>query len=457
MLLLVQTNVVLWIFQLLILLLGCLFGYGNNDIQASTYCLIINYFLSFFIVNKYSYNQLNIPNFFLLGVGFLLLGKIFAWILDSRIGTFRSLFCLDFFFTYCMEDNQIVSLVTFLNTTLLFFNFGFLIKFKRKFNSIYYDKALDPKYKLLMPIMIFIGIYLIYNTFFLVLTTVNNGYMALFASQAEAYEPPTAAILRSLLLGYIALLYAFKDKYRTNKLFIILFSLFIGAMYLRILTGSRSYTISATILLIWVIFSSKKITTFGYTLFLCLGLILMGSLNVIAQTSGARELETGDDFLTSLSALFYSQGSSLLVLNTSITFEGNPSFLGLLKTLLPGIQVIYGFFDIRDRYLFDWSSNIIYFKDKELYNQGYGLGWSVFSDLYYIAYKNIIFYFVLVMLLGVLINYIITQRKVYYKGLSFIFVYHIFSLPRDNISPLIFSCMMYSLIFFYFTKKKVNI
>ncbi len=443
---------IIWIFQLIILILSFLSGLVLIDLYLTVFLLIFNYFLSFLIVNKNKLNIFNAPTFFLVGFGFLILGRFFGWFLDNSIGSFREIFCLDFFLSYCLDDPSAIKLITFLNLSLVFFSLGFLLNIKNNTNE-YEIRVLSKSFKPILLIMYPIGFYLVYVVFQYISLALSSGYMALYASQADSYEAPIDRILNAVFLGYLAVLYVFEKKNNLRLSFILLLSIFLLSYYLKILTGARSFFIAAMVFMVWFIFKDKRINVVRYSVYFICGFFLLSLLDYIAQISGAREINESKSFLASVSYLFYSQGITLMVINNSLEFKEYPSLLGYLKTIFPGVQIIYNIFGVTDRYLFDWSSYIIYKKDKYLYDQGYGLGWSIFSDLYYIAYKFIPIYLFLVGLWGYFLNYVTQYKSQYVRGLLFVVLFFVFSISRDNISPLIFAIMMYSIIFFMFTKR----
>lgn len=450
----IKKLLIIWFIQFGILLTGLFFGLVFDSLVYAVISLIGSYFLSFYIVNAEKKNIFNLPSVFLIGFGFLILGRFFGWglskIFNLDMFIFNDIFCLDFFFNYCLNNTSSINLMLFLNSSLVFFTLGFL--FHHNVANKKSERELNKSFNFLLFLLYPVGLYLIYVVINYVNTAISAGYMALYASQAESYEAPVDRIVNAFFLGSLAVAYVFKDNKRIRFAFIILTSFFILSYLLKILTGARSYFIAAIIFLLWYYLKDKKIKFLYYAFFAFFAFALIGFLDLIAQASGAREINNSS-FVESMANLFYNQGITLMVVNNALVFDEYPSLLGYLKTILPGIQIIYNMFGVVDRYLFDWSSYIIYKQDRLLYNQGYGLGWSLFNDLYYLAYKFLPVYFFLLTIWGVVLNYISKASSQFCNGLSFVFIFFVFSISRDNISPLIFAVMMYCIVYFLFTRK----
>lgn len=121
-------------------------------------------------------------------------------------------------------------------------------------------------------------------------------------------------------------------------------------------------------------------------------------------------------------------------------------FLGYIKTIIPGVQVFFTSFGITERYMFDWGSNLAYRLDKGLYQSGFGLGWSIFADFYLLAFGFLPVYLVLIFFWGRILNILDTQRTQFVQALSFIFAFYVFALPRNSISPLLFTILIYIIL-----------
>jgi hypothetical protein len=147
----------------------------------------------------------------------------------------------------------------------------------------------------------------------------------------------------------------------------------------------------------------------------------------------------------SISDAFYSQGGTFLIVNEALKID-NPPLLGYLKTLLPGIQILFTSFGVTERYKFDWSSNLAYKLDKILYQEGFGLGWSVFADLYFLAFGILPLYLIMLFFWGKWLNILDSKQSQFIKAASFIFVFYVFALPRNSISPVLFTLLIYLIL-----------
>src|SRR5690606_11612412 len=92
----------------------------------SIYLLIINFLISFFIVNMNNLNTnlINMQSIYLLGFLVFFLVRFVAFLLDSSL--YDKLFCTDFIFNYCSSSTDINFLIFLLNLILVAFSMGFL-------------------------------------------------------------------------------------------------------------------------------------------------------------------------------------------------------------------------------------------------------------------------------------------------------------------------------------------
>ncbi|RRD91306.1 O-antigen polysaccharide polymerase Wzy [Conchiformibius steedae] len=450
-----RNALVIYLVQCIFCMLSLSLMYVVGNIKLGLFFLICNYVISFLMVNIETKNLFNVSTFFLSGFGFLILGRVISKFLLLDFSNIELIFCTKFFFHYCMSDDQIYFLNFILNITLISFCMGYVLKFSRISRSSKDSCCIEnQKQVLLLTFLLIVGVYLIFNGWKKIYIAISEGYMALYAGQAESYQTPVNLFLSSFFLAGLAIVANITENQKI--LFVrVLIGIFLLNLAQLILTGARGGAISSILFLMWYLTKDRRISVHHYVfLFLGLGL-LVSFLNAIASFSGARAFAGGEmDVWKSFVNVFYEQGGTMMLVNSSLYIQ-EISFWAYIKTIVPGIQFFYSYFDIYDRYLFDWSSALAYQENKFMYEQGFGLGWSILSDFYLLSFKVVPIYYILFLLFGTFLKYLTTDNfSPFRKGILFIMVSYVFSLSRSSISPVIFCIVIYSLMFFLVVRKK---
>lgn len=438
-------NLCLFITMLIFSILSHIFYELNGQWLFSIYFVIFNFLLSFIIINnnRINVNLINLQSIFMLGFLVFFLGRFIGVIINYNY--LNELFCLDFIFNYCSSNDDVRYLFLILNLILISFASAFLLNINpKKLRSSEVIFLSIKKTKILILFYLFFTIINIYQQFQSIIVAISNGYMALYANQADTYQTPFMMLFSVLSSTCLAFLYSVKDHVGKKKFYtlsiIYIFSLFFG-----IATGSRASFISGLILLVWLIFHNTKIKGYLYFILFAISGFLIGFINHLASFSGARPFEENINILNGIGENIYSQGITLMIFNSSLYVENYP-LLGGIKTLIPGIQVIYPFFGVSNRYEFDWGSYVTYFENKAAYEAGFGLGWSIFSDFYILSLGFLPLFCFLIFLFGRLIVKITNSNSNYSNGLKLLMVISLFSINRGQISPLIFSFVVYTII-----------
>lgn len=450
-------KIILWSFQLILFVLSLLLGYELDDTHYLIYLTIINFLISFFIVNIRRQNFINLNTFFLFGFSLFILGRFFAYLISSNFQEviLDEIYCFDFFINHCATYNEQIFLLNFINITIVGFSFPFIFSssfaIKKTQKNI---RVISRDVIILAPIVYISSFYILYTSFYKIILTVNQGYLALYASQSETYQTPVELVVYSFFISYIALLFSTVDTGKKIMVFNfkILVLVLIIILISGIFTGARTNFVTGLLLFIWLKYRNAKISMSKYLIFFigCVALIII--MDTIAGLSGARAMGDRAKFFEQLTHTIYSQGGTVMIMNFALNLE-NPPALGYLKTILPGIQIFFNHFGIIDRYEFDWSSYLAYQNDSELYNAGFGLGWSLFADLYLLAGKFMPLYIIFIILWGWILKKISLSRSSYGKGLLFIFILYVFSISRASISPLIFTFFIYTFLFLLFSRR----
>ena len=96
-----------------------------------------------------------------------------------------------------------------------------------------------------------------------------------------------------------------------------------------------------------------------------------------------------------------------------------------------------------------------------MYEMGYGVGWSLFSDIYLYSFGVIFLFSGLVAIFSYFLNFIQynINRSIFFKYIAIVISLNIFFLPRGNLSsifPLIIYALIFLLIILFFSRVERN-
>lgn len=413
-----------------------------------SFSIILNLLISYYLILKNSPDLSNfkLVLFYLIGFTLFICGRYIA-----NIFGIEDTYCFEFIYEYCLDNNEIIYSNILVNFSLISFVLGYIVKSKQLLNK---DNRVRFVNKNILKLWIFItfivGIFVIYFTISNIIKAISYGYMSLYEGQAEIYQPPMVLIINTLFISLLSNIFAHRNIinpfYFKTLIFILLSSLILS-----VLTGGRGGFVSALLILIWFYLGNSKVTL-RKLLILPIMLLLILSANVISSVSGARisgSLESRSLFQKIFNDIFYQQGTSLMVFNIG-TLNDNYPLLAYLKTVFPGIQFIYSHFYNIYPYEMSFSQNLTYKLAPEVYYGNMGWGWTILGDFYAFSFGSPLIFILYNFLWGKMIFTIskYSNRNEFYKGLYFCFLLNLFTINRGSVSPLIFTCLLYILIYY---------
>lgn len=366
-----------------------------------------------------------------------------------------NIYCFEFGYNYCLDNNQILRSGFLVNFSLIFFLIGFCYN-KNKVsrakdensNNLFLNKN---TLKLIFIISLFSGLFSFYLQIKLITLAINQGYLALYEGQTESYETPLGVLINIIFVSSLSVVYC-TSKNSKPMLFYTLFSIYIVGQILTVLTGARSGFITALIVMLWFFLGSGKVGVKKILIiFSFIPLIFLS--NYFASLSESRVVTNNSSLYEKIvEEIFYGQGISMMVFNIS-TFEGNYPFLAYLKTIFPGIQVIFSLFSDIQQYELSFSHSLTHRLAPSVYYGNMGWGWTLLGDFYAFSFGFSLLFFFYNFLWGKILFKIsaLSNSSIYYKGLFFCFLLIVFSISRASISYLIFLVFIYSI--FYFSLK----
>ncbi len=432
-------KIIYFILGILISLLSFSLYYIFDDLDFLNFGQIFVWFIIYIIVTDNLKKILSLQSFFLIGYGLFILGRFFAQIFH----TIPDIYCIEFIFNYCLSDERILNLNLILYLTLFFFCLPFLFNNRKKelgLIDVYYS---IKNIHVLVFIQFILIAYYSYNSYKSIFLVLSSGYMALFSGQAEAYEAPIVTFIYSMIIVIFSIL--LNNNSSINKTIIkFMFFYFLLIMFLGILTGSRTSFLTALFIFGYYFYRDIKFNYFKIILISIVAINLIYFINILASLGGGRNFES-NTLLIQVSDTLFGQGVTLMVFDASIHMHNYP-LLAYLKTILPGIQVIYSFFDINNRYLFDFSSYLVYMNNKSMYFEGFGLGWSLLSDFYVFSFGFIPLYLFFIFSFAYLLKYIQMLNGSWINGFLFILATQLFTISRSSISLIILMLILYCII-----------
>ncbi|RYL21704.1 O-antigen polysaccharide polymerase Wzy [Acinetobacter piscicola] len=289
----------------------------------------------------------------------------------------------------------------------------------------------------LVVLSLLIWIPLLYSAITSFFKVSSSGYTELYSSQLSSYG-----------FDFFSLLYTFSLVLtgiylnQSNKVSRLFFVFLMGVYYfILFLSGIRGGFICYLLFIMWYIN--------GYGLFqkysnIKLMLYLMGLGGVVIFLFKMISLRTLDDnnslgLILSIQDFLYSQGVTLLVFYESIILEDYP-IIPYFQNFIPGFSFFYSqLIEPIDGYNKNFGQYLSYELNPIAYQNGYGLGWSIFSDLYLYSFKVIPIFAVLCMIFSFFINYLQLKSNgnTFYRIILTSSVISILFLPRAGLNTFI--------------------
>lgn len=415
-------------------------------------------FVAYYILAAYSLwvtagKQLNLFFLFFLTFGLFIGGRFFATILT---GTEYNLWDPTFYYDYHVPFSRKIEIFRYVIGFMCFSVLGYGISHTRNHGSI--DIQLKPTtilnidhiLRVIFPILAFLAIYDCIQAF---LTALGGGYLASYIeAQNGDYKGASLVSTLSYVLFGLALGYGTRA---TQKRYVILFvieSLFAVAI------GGRGAFGATLLILIWL-YSRKRKISLKKLLMFCVGSAIILML-VFSFSIRAADIENEVNIRDIGSMFLYTQGVSLMVFDASRLIDSYPA-IPYFQSLIPGVSVLYSAVTGNMLPATDvaFPSYMCSQLNPQLWSDGYGLGWTLMSDLYLYSNRQFIGFLLLSLLWGFLIGkldfHMLSSRFI--RALGFTIAYPFLILPRgglNSIMPLIWYFIITFLIILLYSQIK---
>lgn len=406
--------------------------------------LIYVYFLRY--INNV--NFIEIYSIFYLTTIFFIFSRFFV----VFFGFDQPIFELNFFTYRILDDFEKTRLMTFCLVGLISLELGYYI------SRILFRKTKVKEYMLYLNDRIVLFILFIYGffTLFDILNFFKNigsiGYAEQFAlSQTSGYSVSgLTTIGPAILIGFVLL----QDNKKFRKLFLILMGI---SAFTSMLMGSRAYFICFLLFLLWYLNDNgfKKVGVLKITAFVSALIVFLNTIYYMVTFRVIDDIEE-NGFIYKLGDFFYTQGIQLMVFNEVMYHQDYPIHQ-YFQNFIPGSTFFYNYF-IQEipYYNKTFVSYVGYELNPSLFQLGFGIGWSFFSDAYLYGLGTPFLFGIFIILFVVLINYLqFNFKKSFFIALILMIIFtRLVFLPRNSLAT-VFPLIVYvSFIYMFFKMLK---
>ncbi|MFH7766056.1 O-antigen polymerase [Acinetobacter sp. BSP-28] len=424
-------------------------GYVDNIyLKLCEFLYVINFILSFFLLRIYRIDLFSPQGLFLISFSIFTLGRVFLSLFDLYHNYYELIWGELFYFK---SDDYFLSFL-FWQISLSSFLYGSVLFSSLKtfnFSNRYYNV-----YKFINLFCILVLLLIFYPiSFDLISIFFKYGYEGLYTGQINydfGYTRIASLLLPIMIASSVVL----------NNKKIIYISLFVLGLYILInlLVGQRALLFMWVLILLWLysVIHGKTLPVFRIVL---LGTVLIFFAQFLESFRGGR-----DDFLQDNPLIKFIYVQSLTYTLPSIVinnFGTSWPILTYITMFIPiaGLSSILGL--VNGTHNFSSGSFFAYSLNKNLFEEGYGLGWSIFLDLLILGNMNYFILSIFSFILGVFYCFLIEKAK---NNIIYFYVL-IASLPAFMFGPrsllysisssIIYSLIVFFLFLFLFYKKRM--
>lgn len=415
----------------ILLLIGVSF-IPDNDTIFSWY-FFVSYAYGFLSVWKVAGSRLTPFHLFYLTCGLFLGGSFFG----NLMGAQSSLFTLNWYYPIDLDLNESRELFRYL-LLLIFgscigyiYTINFIDTERIKLNGSPMSTKFFKRINIFLEVLFYIILPLIIiediQSFFNVL---KEGYVSLYLSgQTDDYSSGSG-IFGTVFLILFGLAMGFGYR-KVRKKYLILFIL--NAVVSMVIGARGSF--GATILLLFWIYSLKHRVSLKQLLLAAFsGVILIITLFSFSLR-GQKSSQNRDSGVEVIGEFIGGQGISLMVMETAKVPSEYPA-IAYVQSFIPGSSFLYS--RLTGERLASNENNLSKYMcstvNPKIYNQGFGLGWSIMADFYLFGGRNRVGYTIWAIIFGIGIGWM--ERKSmtspWIRSLLFTIITPLLMLPRAS-------------------------
>ncbi|HIF9062228.1 TPA: O-antigen polysaccharide polymerase Wzy [Photobacterium damselae] len=286
----------------------------------------------------------------------------------------------------------------------------------------------------------------------MVLSYIHGGYLSIYVYSANAgvtksiYSLGVTCSLMSIFLSCC--------KYRLNLNKLALLVLIINA-FIFLIMGQRGNFFSLVLFFLWLLGAKGKKVNLSLVVIVFCFLVLGSQLLLDFRGQGGG----GEGDIYRLIGNFFTQQGITFNFIAISDYVSNWPILPMVQNFIPGSSFLYSLFvdnitPINSQYS-HFYSNLL---NPQLYQAGYGVGWSIVLDLKILSGNSVLIMILPSMILGGMLGFLIkqSQNENLISGVLVLVAYKIFLLPRSGINSVI-PLVIYSLVLFVLLKVLLKI
>ena len=414
-------------------------------------------FVCFYLFSVYSIwiisdSKINPFILFFLTFGLFIGGRFFGKVLGYNAQIFE----LDFFITYTASPARKIELmilvIGFIWASVVGYICSCLYKPKKVLDfptTITTNAAIA---NIVDKSFYFLAIVVVYSCLKNLSKVLSEGYVALYLKeQTEAYSGGNG-MWGVLMLIFFGLAYGYGTRGIQKKYLL----LYVIQSIFSIIMGQRGGFGTTLLILLWI-YSFKHEISLKKMMICCVVGVLLILFAFSFSIRAAAQL--GNDSLSDwemLLSFISGQGITLMIFDASRLIEEYP-ILPYFNSLIPGVSSIYATLTGETLHSYDvtFPAYMGYCFNTSLFYKGFGLGWSVLSDIYLYANRYSLIFIFLSFVFGFIFSrielYAISSR--FYKSLLFTLAFPLMMLPRSGLNTfctllVYFFVVVLGLIFF---------
>lgn len=446
----------LFFYILVFIFLVFLYIFSINDpISLTDYWWSFIFIFYIFIVYFFRYankiNLISVYSLFYFTTLIFLCGRFFSIFL----GYSEELFSMDFFSYRILNDYEKNRLMLYVFLILVSLEVGLYL------SRIIFKKEKDKKINLYLNTYILWFIFSIVSIILIIsLPDVFNkvllsGYLAIHQGQADGYSFGILGKVTTLL--YALLGFALVHNNKNLKISVIAVLIIYSILYMII--GSRGTFVCTLLFLLWAYYDygNKSVNLFKlFSYIVAIVFFLISFFSLISLR--AKDITISNQGLKdSILNLLYEQGITLMVFNEVFYLDKYP-LLPMIQNFIPGSIFIASKLDLADPYNISYGNYLASSLNSSLFEDGYGLGWSVFSDLYVISFGIYFIFGLFVILFSLFLNFteLMLNRSMFWKILVISTLPALLFLPRSGLYTY-FPLMYYVFILYLLVRFKLKV
>ncbi len=371
--------------------------------------------------------------------------------ISTVLTNIESPFNINFFASYTLNSSGVTHLMSYVICGMVAMELGFyLSKPWRKISFVKNElrteidaRLLKPMFMLLVPMVIFV----LYGSF---LAVQKYGYLGLYLAQTGEQSGTFKSIVNTITFVFMGIAIAYGSK--KARFFYIAIYLIISLANL--LYGVRGGVVTFILFSLWIYGDFGKIKINLIKIFF--GFVLIAVFLIYGLTGFSFRVEdtqSSSGFIDVFSSFLYDQGVTLMVFDLS-TKTGNYPWIPYFQNIFPGVSFIVGAFSHVVPYETSFSNYLSYYNNRGSFEDGYGLGWAVFSDFYVYSKGVFPIFAFFAGIWGYLLSKMeqIARKDLFFRALLASAAPAIIFLPRAGLNT-VFPLLFYSFVVLVTLKK----